>query len=65
VALPFEVPTYESLSWRRIMDTSLKSPEDIQTQQDAPAFEGSSYLVSAHSIVVLSTRAFDPATGMI
>jgi len=64
-AISFEVPHYQGLPWRRIMDTSLPSPEDIQTQEDAPIFSDASYLVSAHSIVVLSTRCYDPATGKI
>lgn len=64
-SVSFEVPLYEGLTWRRILDTSLPSPEDIQTQQEAPEFSESNYLLTSHSIVVLSSRSDDPATCRI
>ena len=64
-SVPFEVPHYAGLAWRRIMDTSLPTPEDIQCQEDAPIFAEPTYLLSGRSIVVLSTRSHDPATARI
>jgi isoamylase len=39
--------------WRRWIDTSLDSPNDIAEWQRAPAVPGSSYRAEAHSVVVL------------
>jgi glycogen operon protein len=40
-------------SWRRWIDTSLESPEDIVPWQTAPAASGQSYRAAARSVVVL------------
>ncbi len=39
--------------WQRIVDTSLKTPEDIIVEGDAPAATGATYTVAARSVVVL------------
>jgi len=50
--LEFELPTVAG-GWRRWIDTSLASPEDIVEWQMAPASPGSTYRVGARSVVVL------------
>jgi isoamylase len=49
--LDFELPA--NSGWRRWLDTSLDSPEDIVPWQDARAIAGRTYKVSPHSIAVL------------
>lgn len=54
--LEFELPQRrgdEALAWRRWIDTSLESPEDIVAWQDAPAAEGYAYRAGARSVVLL------------
>lgn len=51
--LQFEVPTPGPSHWRRWVDTSLPSPEDIVDYAAAPECRGGSYLVKARSIVFL------------
>jgi glycogen operon protein len=43
----------EAGDWRRIVDTSLNSPLDITTERDAPTITGTTYRVTARSVVVL------------
>jgi len=50
--LEFELPTVAG-GWRRWIDTSLASPEDIVEWQMAPASPGSTYQVGPRSVVVL------------
>ena len=54
--LEFELPLLESgpgQSWRRWIDTSLDSPEDIVQWQSAPAVSGFTYRAGPRSVVVL------------
>jgi glycogen operon protein len=54
--LEFELPPMEeggSNKWRRWIDTSLRSPEDIVPWQTAISLDGSTYKVGARSVVVL------------
>jgi len=52
--LAFEVPvTTEEGRWRRWIDTSRTSPDDICAQNEAALIAGSSYLVQPRSIVCL------------
>ena len=54
--LDFELPPLDQEYgplWRRWIDTSLDSPNDIVQWQVAPAVPGSTYRVEAHSVVVL------------
>jgi glycogen operon protein len=52
--LDFELPPVgEGGSWRRWIDTTLESPEDIVPWQPARSLSGNSYLAAAHSVVVL------------
>jgi glycogen operon protein len=54
--LGFQLPpslSGESGSWRRWIDTSLPSPNDITDWDHAPAITGTSYLVQARSTVLL------------
>jgi len=52
--LDFELPAAETgVPWRRWIDTSLDSPDDIVPWQDAPACPGAMYPAAARSVVVL------------
>jgi isoamylase len=54
--LRFELPTAgakRTRNWRRWIDTSLASPDDICAWEDAPTVSGSSYFVEARSLVLL------------
>jgi glycogen operon protein len=52
--LDFELPEVGGL-WRRWIDTSLDSPDDIVAWQDAPTFTGRTYSVGPHSVAFLYT----------
>jgi isoamylase len=53
-ALAFELPpTEEGAGWRRWIDTSLPSPNDISEMEEAPSIAGATYLVQSHSIACL------------
>jgi isoamylase len=52
--LDFELPpSGDAGSWRRWIDTSLESPQDIVPWQTAPPLSGPTYRVAARSVVVL------------
>jgi glycogen operon protein len=54
--LEFELPLADDIglgAWRRWIDTSLESPEDIAPWQAAPLLLGSTYRAEARSVVVL------------
>ena len=42
-----------AISWRRWIDTSLDSPDDITDWKDAPPLTGYTYHVESRSVVVL------------
>jgi isoamylase len=50
--LQFELPEARG-AWRRWIDTTLESPEDIVRWQEAPPIEGQTYMVGPESVVVL------------
>jgi isoamylase len=53
-ALAFELPpAAEGTAWRRWIDTSLVSPDDICEGAEAPLIAGPTYLVQPHSIAYL------------
>ena len=52
--LEFELPACDaSHEWRRWIDTSLESPNDITPWEHAPSFNGRSYHAGPRSVVVL------------
>jgi len=51
--LSFELPVPPNGKWYRILDTSLKSGQDILLEKDRVAVKGKDYLVAARSIVIL------------
>ncbi|MCI0704658.1 MAG: glycogen debranching protein GlgX [Planctomycetia bacterium] len=54
--LEFELPpTAEERPWRRWIDTSLPSPQDIVEWQTAPVVAGNTYRVGPRSVVMLYT----------
>ena len=50
--LTFGLPEADS-RWRRFIDTSLESAEDILPTDQAPSIANDAYVVAARSIVVL------------
>jgi isoamylase len=55
-ALEFELPpapTGAQNGWRRVIDTSMTSPEDCCERGEAPVMAGRRYLVQPHSVVLL------------
>jgi isoamylase len=55
-ALDFELPSVVG-SWRRWIDTSLSTPQDIVEWQEAPTLSDSTYRAGPRSVVVLYTAA--------
>ena len=52
--LTFELPPLEEgLRWRRWIDTTLESPQDITEWNNAPPHQGKSYVAGPRSVVVL------------
>ncbi len=51
--LPMLVQRGRASDWRRVLDTSLPSPDDIASEDQAPPIHDSAYLVRSRSIVVL------------
>jgi glycogen operon protein len=52
--LDFELPPQgDGKTWRRWIDTSLESPNDIVPWQEAPAFAGNAYQAGSRSVVAL------------
>jgi isoamylase len=62
--LDFEVPAADGglLPWRRFIDTSLPSPQDIVEAADAPEV-GASYRVAPRSVVLLATARDGGTSG--
>ena len=54
-ALEFEIPPSGGAhqAWRRIIDTSLDSPDDVRAWAEAPAVHPPAYLVQPRSVVLL------------
>ncbi len=55
--LEFELPPLPGeppAAWRRIIDTCRESPDDIGDMSRAPAVDGQTYCVQAHSVVLLA-----------
>jgi len=50
---PFALPVGRPSPWRRVVDTSRPSPDDILEPGREPNIEEASYLVRARSVVVL------------
>ena len=56
-SLPFELPPLnQGLTWHRIVDTFLPSPEDFCELNDAPPIKENYYCVSPRSMVVLMAK---------
>ncbi|EMI55613.1 isoamylase [Rhodopirellula sallentina SM41] len=51
--LQFELPNSNNNPWRRWIDTSLDSPEDISPWNEAPEWNQQSYRVADRSVVML------------
>ena len=50
----------DSSGWRRILDTTLPSPDDIGFADEAPTVETAAYRVGPRSVVVLAARSAVP-----
>ena len=57
--LEFELPKLEGQTWRRWIDTSLDSPDDIVPWEQAPPLNGPTYRVGDRSVVILHASARD------
>jgi isoamylase len=55
--LTFELPKLERGTWRRWIDTSLDSPDDVVPWEKAPPVQDGAYRVSDRSVVMLYTTA--------
>ncbi len=55
--LEFELPKLETGQWRRWLDTSLDSPNDIVSWDQAPKVSGSTYRVADRSVAMLYTNS--------
>ena len=65
-SLEFELPTETHAAghpWRRWIDTSLESPDDIQDWPSAPVVTGRTYRAAPRSVVVLIAAADTDAPG--
>jgi len=62
-AVEFEIPHFEGLTWRRTIDTAQPTPLDILPLAQAPMYTTNKYLVTARSIVALTTRVPIPEGG--
>ena len=60
-ALAFEIPPAGDGhdGWRRIIDTSLSSPDDARAWADAPTMEAPTYVVQPRSVVLLISTLRD------
>ena len=58
-ALAFELPRAEGAVWRRLIDTSLASPDDICAEAEAPPVAGLTYLAQPRSIVYLFAQTMN------
>ncbi len=65
--LEFEVPPVEAgmEAWRRIVDTTLASPDDLSAADSAPVVGGASYRAGPRSVVVLAARRTPRTQGGI
>ena len=55
-SLPFELPIVPGRRWYRALDTSLTSPDDITEDGREVVIDGSAYIVTDHSVVVLISK---------
>jgi glycogen operon protein len=60
-SLDFEIPPAdgELEGWRRVIDTSLRSPDDFRALAEAPAVEGATYPAGPRSVAVLAARRLE------
>jgi len=64
--LEFELPAQtdgDNNPWRRWVDTSLESPQDIVDWQSAPTVTGRTYRAGPRSVVVLIATGAHPSSG--
>ncbi|HEU4935890.1 MAG TPA: glycogen debranching protein GlgX [Vicinamibacterales bacterium] len=52
--LTFELPPSSEHRWRRCIDTSLVSPDDVRRWEEAPMVEPAVYVVQSRSVVLLA-----------
>jgi glycogen operon protein len=67
--LVFDVPPLEAglEAWRRILDTSLASPDDLVSSAVAPLVDSGSYRAGPRSVVILrpaARRAAEPTAAL-
>jgi glycogen operon protein len=52
----FELPIVSGRRWRRVVDTSRESPEDIVERGDEEPIDGTTFRATGRSVVVLIAR---------
>jgi isoamylase len=52
-AMAFDLPTISGFTWRRVLDTSLPSPDDFAEPGRETPMKSASYSANGHSVVVL------------
>lgn len=62
-ALDFELPAASSRTWKRWIDTSLASPEDIMEWNSATPVAGATYRCGPRSVVVLIAEGVAPKSA--
>ncbi len=55
----FEIPQARGLAWRRVVDTSLPTPDDIRPPGEQPLVRGTDYPLGPRSVVVLEAEVLD------
>jgi glycogen operon protein len=65
LAFDLAAPDVDVLGWRRVVDTSLASPDDIAFDWDsATEVAGTNYVAAARSVVVLAARRSPGASSL-
>jgi glycogen operon protein len=64
--LEFELPPPpEGAAWKRWIDTSLSSPDDIAEWESAPAHTAAAYRAAARSVVMLYANLLQAQTSVL
>ena len=64
LAFDLAMPDVDVLGWRRVVDTSLASPDDVAFDWDSAAeVAGTNYVAAARSVVVLAARRSPDASS--
>ena len=64
-ALTFQLPAVPGprARWRRCIDTSLASPDDVRRWEEAPPVEAAAYVVQPRTIALIARAARSELAG--